>query len=176
MYRHAFEDMNALAVQRHMMYRSEFEELMGDRRVHKYFALADDGAVLGLATHTFELDAVPLISPAYFERRWPDLYAQKRICYIGMVVTDRDRPTPQVFARLVEAVYRATLERGGIGAMDFCRHNEETHRISRTVQLMLNQLSGGRCPAERLDEQTYWLFDSRPGQPAAPDPVSRPAG
>ena len=71
MYRDAFEELNTLAVQRHMMFRSEFDEVMADPRVDKYVALDDDGTMCGVATYTNDLDAVPLIAPQYFERHWP---------------------------------------------------------------------------------------------------------
>ena len=37
LYQDCFEELNTLAVQRHMMYRSEFDEVMKDTRVDKYW-------------------------------------------------------------------------------------------------------------------------------------------
>ena len=81
----AFSHLNALTVQRHLMYRSEFDDVMTDRRIEKWLAYSDDGVLLGLATYTNQLSAWPLISPEYFARRWPAHYADSRIWYCGFV-------------------------------------------------------------------------------------------
>lgn len=90
LYYTTFHELNAFAVQRHLMFRSEFDEVMLDTRVQKYLCLADDGSVCGLSTYTNMLDAMPLISPAYFERRWPELFAQNRIWYCGFVAVEKN--------------------------------------------------------------------------------------
>ncbi|HEU4347241.1 MAG TPA: hypothetical protein VFR35_05580, partial [Actinoplanes sp.] len=41
LYEEAFRELRSLAVQRHLMYRSEFDEVMNDCRVQKYLALED---------------------------------------------------------------------------------------------------------------------------------------
>jgi hypothetical protein len=88
LYSDAFKDLNSLAVQRHLMYRNEFDEVMRDQRVQKYLCLDDDGTLYGLSTYTNDLAAVPLIAPEYFERHWPDHYAARKIWYIGFVAVD----------------------------------------------------------------------------------------
>jgi hypothetical protein len=167
LYHGAFEELNALAVQRHLMHRPEFDEVMRDRRVQKYVARADGGELLGLSTYTNELDAMPLISPAYFERRWPDLFAEQRIWYCGFVATHPDRRAAQAYGHLCLAMYRAAEERAGLIALDFCRYNDEVHHMSRSVNLLLRRASGGRVRAHQMDEQSFWLYDTRPADEPA---------
>lgn len=157
LYHEAFKDLNAYAVQRHLMFRSEFVEVMLDRRVRKYLSLDDDGAIAGFSTYTNELEAMPLISPAYFERRWPELYAAKQVWYCGFVAVRESRRSRYAFAELVEAMYRTGTEHNGIIALDFCRFNDEVRHMSRAVRLMLQRLSGN-CRAERMDQQEFWLY------------------
>src|SRR5688572_13927439 len=66
LYDAAFRELNGLAVQRHLMYRSEFDEVMRDQRVQKYLCMDDDDTLCGLSTYTNDLHAMPLISPQYF--------------------------------------------------------------------------------------------------------------
>ena len=160
LYLAAFEQMNAFAVQRHLMYRSEFDEVMRDRRVQKYLALSDGGELLGMSTYTNELDAMPLISPAYFQRRWPDLYADQRIWYCGFVAVQPGGRTANAFGELVEAMYLVAAAQNGIIALDMCRYNDQQRRLSRVVPLMLHRLSGD-VRTERMDEQSYWLYEFR---------------
>ena len=159
LYYEAFKDINGLAVQRHLMYRSEFDEVMLDERVQKYLAIDDeDGVLRGLSTYTNDLDAVPLISPAYFQRRWPKHYAERRIWYCGFVAVQDDGRAAMAFGQLVEAMYLTAAAQNGIIGLDFCRHNDEERRMSRVVRLMLHRLSGD-VRAERMDEQQYWLYE-----------------
>lgn len=158
LYHEAFRDLNALAVQRHLMYRNEFDEVMADHRIRKYLCLDGDGRVYGLSTYTNDLWAVPLISPEYFERRWPQHYAEHRIWYCGFVAVDRTQGHNTVFADLVEAMYLDARTMNGLICLDFCRFNDKDHHMGRVVCLMLDRLSG-EVRAERIDEQNFWLYE-----------------
>lgn len=166
LYSTAFEELNTLTVQRHLMYRSEFIEVMGDERVQKYLAIDDeDGTLRGLSTYTNDLDAMPLISPPYFQRRWPKHYAERRIWYCGFVAVQDDKRAAQAFGDLVEAMYLVAATQNGIIGLDICRHNDEARRMSRVVRLMLHRLSGD-VRAERMDEQAYWIYEFPETSPA----------
>jgi hypothetical protein len=158
LYHEAFNELNAFAVQRHLMYRSEFDEVMRDQRVQKYLCLEDADTLYGLSTYTNDLDAVPLISPQYFKRRWPRHYAERRIWYCGFVAVHPNGRSANVFAELVEAMYLVAATQNGIIALDMCRFNDEGRRLSRVVPLMLQRLSGD-VRTERMDEQSYWLYE-----------------
>jgi hypothetical protein len=159
-YVEAFQDLNALAVQRHLMYRSEFDEVMRDHRIQKYLSLDDDGTMCGFSTYSNDLDAMPLIAPEYFARRWPDLYAQRKIWYCGFVAVlprgSKGRAN-NTFAALVEAMYLVAATQNGIIGLDFCQYNDEVKHMSRAVRLMLHRFSGG-VQAERMDSQSFWLY------------------
>jgi hypothetical protein len=158
LYYTTFHELNAFAVQRHLMFRSEFDEVMLDTRVLKYLCLADDGSLCGLSTYTNMLDAMPLISPAYFERRWPELYAQNRIWYCGFVAVEKNGRAITAFSELVEAMYLTAAERHGIIGLDFCRFNDDQRHMARVIELKLRRLSG-HVRAERMDEQAFWLYE-----------------
>jgi hypothetical protein len=160
LYHEAFEELNAFAVQRHLMYRTEFDDVMLDQRVQKYLCLADDDTLCGMSTYTNDLDSMPLISPPYFERRWPQHYAERRVWYCGFVAVHPNGRTANAFGELVEAMYLVAAAQNGIIALDMCRHNDQQRRLSRVVPLMLHRLSGD-VRTERMDEQSYWLYEFR---------------
>jgi hypothetical protein len=155
LYSEAFRELNALAVQRHLMYRSEFDEAVADRRVRKYLAVDDDGTLAGLATYTNHLEAMPLVSPTYFERRWPAFYAEHRIWYVGFVAVHPSVWHRGLFVDLLSTMYHDTAEQGGICVFDMCRHNVE-RGLQLAVAALLDRLGGLR--AERADEQSYWMY------------------
>jgi hypothetical protein len=158
LYQDAFEDLNTMAVQRHLMFREEFDEVMRDSRVHKYLALDDDGTLLGVATYTNELDAVPLISPPYFERHWPEHYAAKRIWYIGFVCVGSQVQGREVFAQLVEQMYLVASAQNGLVGLDICTYNDDTRHMSKIFRLMVRRLSDN-MRFNRIDQQSYWLYE-----------------
>jgi hypothetical protein len=157
LYSTAFREINALAVQRHLMYRSEFMEVMNDQRIQKYLCLDESGNLCGLSTYTNDLSSWPLISPEYFERRWPELYAQRKIWYCGFVAVLPAGRNNNSFAELVEAMYLVAATQNGIIGLDFCQHNDDMRKMSRVVRLMLHRFSGD-VQAERMDQQSYWLY------------------
>jgi hypothetical protein len=158
LYSEAFAELNALAVQRHLMYRHEFDAVMDDPRVDKYLCLDDDDTVRGMSIYTNHLDAVPLISPPYFAHRWPEHYREQRIWYCGYVATQADARAATAFGELVTAMYLTAASQNGLIALDFCSRTDEVRRMSRVVRLMLHRLSGD-VKAQRIDEQQFWLYE-----------------
>jgi hypothetical protein len=156
LYHEAFRDLNAFAVQRHLMYRSEFDEVMLDRRVGKYLVLDDDGVLIGMSTYTNDLDAVPLISPQYFERRWPRHYVERRIWYVGFVAVQAGAPIT-TFASLIGAMHETSTV-NAITALDVCSRTDEVRHLPRSVRVLLHRISG-RVKMERMDEQSYWMYE-----------------
>jgi hypothetical protein len=159
-YHEAFEELTAHAVQRHLMYRSEFDEVMRDRRVQKYLCFGDGGEVTGLATYTNHLDAVPLISPQYFARRWPRLYAERRIWYIGFIAVG---PTGRASAltEMVEGMYALVAAQNGIVGLDVCTYNAQGRHMARSISVFMRRLASN-VQVERADEQSYWLYEFPP--------------
>jgi hypothetical protein len=158
LYIEAFRDLNALAVQRHLMYRSEFDELMRDQRVQKYMCLDDDGTLLGMSTYTNDLDAVPLIAPEYFERHWPDHYAANKIWYIVFVAVHPDAQGRPAFAQLVEEMYLVAATQNGLVGLDICSYNDDVRNMSRVFRLMIRRLTAN-MRFERIDQQSFWLYE-----------------
>ncbi|WP_433616998.1 hypothetical protein ACQP2P_16480 [Dactylosporangium sp. CA-139114] len=158
LYSEAFAELNALAVQRHLMYRHEFDDVMGDPRIAKYLYVGDDDSIRGLSIYTNDLNAVPLISPPYFARHWPQHYAERRIWYCGFVATQADARAATAFGELVTAMYHTAAAQNGLIALDFCTRTDEVRHMARVVRLMLHRLSGD-VRAQRIDEQQYWLYE-----------------
>jgi len=157
LYATAFREINSLAVQRHLMYRDEFVGVLNDQRIQKYLCLDERGNLNGLSTYTNDLHSWPLIAPEYFERRWPELYAQRKIWYCGFVAVLPAGRSTNTFAELVEAMYMLAATQNGIIGLDFCQHNDDMRKMSRVVRLMLHRFSGD-VQAERMDQQSYWLY------------------
>jgi hypothetical protein len=156
LYADAFEELRAVAVQRHLMRRAEFDDVMADDRVSKYLAY-DDDLLVGLATVTNDLDAMPLISPDYFARRWPDHYAQRRIWYLGFIAIRPDQRGGAVRALLVDRLWQPVRANSGVAALDICARNGALglpSAIKRSLELLSPDVV-----TTRLDEQVYWAWE-----------------
>lgn len=158
LYIDAFDELRATAVQRHVMYRSEFDEVMLDTRVQKFLAFGDEGQLLGMSTITDDLHAVPLISPEYFERRYPARFAERQIWYVGFVAVLPGGRQSRVFVRLIDEMYKMTSTRLGYVCLDVCRYNEEVYGLPNAVHTILRR-HFGNVRGHRLDEQSYWIYE-----------------
>ena len=156
LYEEAFRDLNSLAVQRHLMYRAEFEDVMRDPRVQKYLCLQDDGTLCGMSTYTNDLDAVPLIAPEYFARHWPAEFAARRIWYIGFLAVHPDAQGERAFALLAEQMYMVAANQDGLVGLDLCNYNDKVRHMSRVLRIMARRL--GRSRLDLIDQQSFWLY------------------
>jgi GNAT superfamily N-acetyltransferase len=160
LYNEAFDELRTSAVQRHMMTRDEFDEVIRDPRILKYLALdpEQDDRPCALSTLTNQLDAIPLISPDYFQRRWAAHFAAGRIWYIGLLGLHPDCRGTGLFERLIEEMYRVIAAGNGVAAFDICRRNEEVYRFPEAIRAALEPYAG-TVLSHQLDEQTYWLYE-----------------
>jgi hypothetical protein len=157
MYSAAFADLRATAAQRHVMSEFEFRQVMRDARVGKHFAASDDGdRIAALATFTNDLEAMPLISPEFFARRWPKLYAQRRIWYLGFFAIDPAQRGGGLFEKVIAQMWEPVVREGGIAALDVCAQNVAVGlpaAIERTLRALTPEMV-----AECVDTQAYWAF------------------
>ncbi|MFY1632689.1 hypothetical protein ACN27F_05250 [Solwaraspora sp. WMMB335] len=159
LYTEAFDELRTTAVQRHVMHRDEFDEVLRDQRVLKYLGHDPERAhqLAALATFTNELDTMPLISPDYFAHRWPQLYAEKRIWYIGFFAIHPDCRGSGIFELVIADMWQRVQASDGIAALDICRRNDRIG-LARAIHQTLTSLTEG-ASASRMDEQTYWLYE-----------------
>ena len=159
-YEDVFTEVNTLAANRHLMTFDEFEQVMADRRVQKWFAFSDGGRVIGMSTITNVLSAWPLISPAYFAKHYPSQYERQAIWYIGLIGCNVEGTRAYAFRDLIARMYPQVEASDGIFVQDFCLYNvgrrmpNATHavlrRINRTVEF------------GRIDAQEYWAGSFAP--------------
>ncbi len=162
LYTRATEELRRAAVQRHVMLRAEFADVMGDERIWKYRGVSDAGEITALATFTNHLEALPLISPEYFEHRWPQRYAARSIWYIGFFVIDPAHRGSGIFERVIEHMWRQVVASDGIAMLDISRRNERVG-LADAIHGVLESLTPG-MRASREDEQTYWLYEPPTGE------------
>jgi hypothetical protein len=157
MYHETFEPLAELAVQRHVMWWEEFVALIQDPHVTKIVATDPHGSA-GLALLTNDLSAVPLVSPQYFDRRWPKLVADSRVWYVPFVCVRQDpKAVPGVFETLVSELSRPVAEANGVAVMDYCDHNRR-RRLPEVSFRIMNRVHG-RGTVTRIDSQSYWVYD-----------------
>jgi len=158
LYLNAFDELRYRAVQRHVMYDSEFDEVMTDPRVVKYLQWGSDGALQGISTMTNELRAMPLISPDYFAHRWPERYLAREIYYIGFLALHPDSHGTGLFGELVRAMTEPVAERQGLAVIDVCTHNKERLHLPRAIRWLASTYATTVAMSD-LDAQTYVAYD-----------------
>lgn len=159
-YDRAFEALRIRAAQRHALTRSEFDDQMIDSRVTKHVVYDTEhgGRPVGMSTLTNDLKAVPLISPEFYEARWPRLYAEQQIWYVGFLAIDPDYHGTGVLAQMIGSMASVIQPNGGVVAADICQFNEETMLLPDTFARLAGTFA--RQPEKhRLDAQVYWAYE-----------------
>ena len=158
LYQRAFAEMRTTAVQRHLMHRGEFDQVMHDDRITKYVVRDPDrGRLSGLATMTSDLDAVPLIEPEYFKHHYPDLVAVGRLHYVSFVAVDPDYQGTGTMGLIIGEMCQQVSPTGGMICLDIAERNEAVHHLPTAIERIGNTFSPGTA-RHRLDAQVFWAY------------------
>ncbi len=158
-YEASFAPLRTRAMQRACMTRAEFDDCMADVRIAKYLALDPQGEVQGIGTMTNAIEAIPLVSPEFFEHRWPEHYAAGLCYYIGIVAAAPDRQGTELFTRLIQLMSYTAWVSGGIGVLDVCQANVEDHKLPQSIARICGQVIDD-IQIELVDTQTYWAYSA----------------
>jgi hypothetical protein len=159
-YDRAFEGLRSRAAQRHAQTRSEFDDQMADKRVTKHivFDAQNVGKPVGMATLTNDLSAVPLISPEFYQARWPQYYADQQIWYVGFLAVDPDYFGTGVLAQMISSICDVVPQHGGVIAADICQFNQDAMLLPDTFGRLARTFNR-RVEKQRLDTQVYWGYE-----------------
>jgi hypothetical protein len=156
LYREAFGELEVAAAARQVMHESEFLAEMLDPHVQKYVAWDEEGRAIAMTTLTTDLETVPWISPAYFEHRYPDLYARKAIYYFGFALVHPDHQGAQMLHTMIGAMSADVIANLGMVCWDMCMFNEQRKWNGDSMNL-LEQLAD--VTIETIDRQTYYAVN-----------------
>lgn len=154
LYASVFAEVNQLAAQRHLMTADEFAGVYHHRQVRKFY-VHDAGELAGMSVLTQHLDAWPLISPAYFARRWPEHYQRHAIWYVGFVGVAPHHP--HAFRELVGDMYAHIIGNDGIAVMDFCVYNMTRRRLPEITLKLLSTINPATT-LETADAQEFVVY------------------
>lgn len=158
LYERAFADLRVGAAQRHVMLHQEFEELLADSRVIKYVVRDPArGRLSGLATMTNDLDAVPLVSPEYFQLHYPESVAAGNLWYVNFVAVDPDYHGTGTFGMIIGEACRRVAPVGGVICLDVSERSELQHQLPSAIERIGNTFAPGTSK-RRLDSQVYWAY------------------
>ncbi len=156
-YERAFAHLRTAAVQRHVKTRAEFDAILGDKRLLKYVVTDPGGAVCAVASVTNDIAAEALLSPDYFAHRWPQLYADKKIWYVGFVAVEPDYQGTGAFTDIIHHIGTTAAEAGGLVVLDVCQRVDEVYRLPAIV----GRYARSHVPQVRtlrMDEQAYYAY------------------
>jgi hypothetical protein len=133
--------------------------------VDKYLLHGSDGSLQALSTMTADLRSMPLVSPEYFARRWPERYQAGLIFYIGFLAVHPDSHGTGVFGDLVRAMTEPVADRGGLAVIDVCSYNKDRLHLPRAIRWLASTWASSVEMAD-LDAQTYVGYDFAGAVPA----------
>lgn len=168
LYFDAFEPLQELALLNHLYPRADFEAMLADERVSKLIAWVE-GAPVGLAMITNELELVPQISPRFLHARYPEQAADRAVFFGIMVFVADSHRRSTTFARLIAGMGQITAEASGVVVFDICRHNLAAIELDKQIASISRWFPGSSF--EQIDEQHYFAA-TLPAVPERRLPVS----
>lgn len=160
-YQEVFAEVNTLAANRHMMTPDEFEHMLVDKRVQKWIAFNDDGHIIGMSTITNDLDSWPLVSPAFFEKTYPEQFRRQAIWYIGFVGCNPEGTRAHAFRDLIALMYPQVEASDGVFVQDFCTYNVGVRRLPDATRAILRRINR-TVQFGRIDSQEFWAGSFAP--------------
>lgn len=159
-YQETFAEINTLAALRHLMTVDEFVQVMQDPRIEKHLVRGGEGQIEGLGVCTSDLTAWPLISPEFFERRWPDHYAGRRIWFVGFIGV-RAGAHWATFRTILRAMQKGQPD--DLWVMDVCAVNEQPIKLA--ARYHLREINPKGIAIEEIDHQTFLAMRFDGGRP-----------
>lgn len=154
LYDAVFRETNLASPCRQSYDFAEFTEKVQDPEIIKFLVFDDQNELAGFSIVTNQLGKLAWISEPYFHEKFPDLYQDKRIYYVSVIVVKHtSRSKTKYFARLVRAITEyAVRDRGGYVAMD-CSENANSLLPQAIVKFR-----GDGGGYQILDRQLYVVF------------------
>lgn len=156
MYEEAFTPLDELAAQRHLWTRDEVLAELADPRIVKFIGWSGDWPV-GLAMITNHLELVPMISPAFLRRRFPEHAARDAIFY-GIVIFVRPGYRGRtLFARLGSHMGQETALHQGVVLFDVCSYNRDEHAVDQNLGRLAVPFKNSSMTL--VDQQSWFAID-----------------
>lgn len=156
MYEEAFTPLDELAAQRHLWTREEVLAELANPAIVKFVGWNGDHPV-GLAMITNELELVPMISPAFLRRRFPEQAARNAIFY-GIVIFVRPGYRAQtLFVRLGALMAQETALHRGVVLFDVCSYNREQKRVDEGLGRIASPFPNSNMTL--VDQQSWFAVE-----------------
>jgi hypothetical protein len=158
LYLAGFESMKTRAAARHAFSREEFLDELADERICKHVAYDNAGCPIGMLTLTKDLDAVPWISPQYFEARYPDHFARNAIYYLGYVIVHPNHQGTRLLEHLLSTrVFIPLAQEKAVLGFDISGFHNGPSGFARRLQAMALRHTPTAVMTP-IDTQTYFDF------------------
>jgi len=130
----AFTPLVSLAAHPHLLHREEFLDLVRHPHVESHLFRDNDEALIAQGSLTNDLALIPWLSPAFYERRWPEAAAEGRLYFIAFFCVTPRLQRHGILADLTRSVVGALAERRAVLGFDVCDFNDAQFSLTRLMQ------------------------------------------
>lgn len=156
MYEEAFTPLDELAAQRHLWSKEEVLAELANELIVKFVGWSGDEPV-GLGMITNDLELVPMISPAFLRRRFPE-QASRNAIYYGIVIFVRPGYRGKtLFARLGAQMAQEAALDSGVILFDVCSYNRENGAIDQNLGRIARPFQGSHMSL--IDQQSWFAVE-----------------
>ncbi len=154
LYDDAFRKVNEESPCRQSYTEEEFQETLQDEDIEKSILIDRFGKILGIGLTTNNLDKVPWISQAFYQKYFPDHFRNRSIYYIkGLVVSSKRQKRTMIGSILLSHMID-TFPQESIGCFDY------SERMNENMPEFVQRVGKERaCAGRLLDKQVYFIFE-----------------
>ncbi len=155
-YRSAFLPLDRLAPARQSLTDDDFMREMRDERVLKFVCRDGNDITVALGFMATDLAAVPWISAAYYESRFPDHYKRGAIYYFGSLLVRPGRQGGPWATVILSEMSKRIMDDHAIAAFDCCAYNVSVLRLPELIATVGQRL--GRVETLELEPQQHFAY------------------
>lgn len=153
-YEAAFSPLSTRAAARHLLTTDEFREEMADERILKLLARDQHGRAVAMTTVATDLQAVPWISPAFYEERFVGAVERRALWYVGYTLAHPAARRTSAFIDMLDVLIEMLRDGKVTVGYDVSRFNDTSLRFARHLFERARRTSD--LTAAEVDVQTYY--------------------
>lgn len=163
LYEQAFRRLTDVAVSRELLFRDEFDDMLNEPK-NRLWVLWHDSEPIAATMIATEIGHTRYLSPAYFERNFPDHTLRGVVHYILWVAVHPAHVAKGALVRLARDTFSVEAEEGALLVFDTPEVNqpEETGSLAEMMGRLSAMVSKG-VSVRQIEVHRYFAVDFAQG-------------
>jgi GNAT superfamily N-acetyltransferase len=175
LYEESFGPTSSSAPSKEMLFRSEFEEMLGNES-NRLWVLHDDRRPIGMCMVATDVALARYLSRSYFQRHFPDHVQNGLVHLIAWLAVHPDYEGTGAIVRLAKEVLGVATSEGALMVFDAPQiHQPDETGGFAEMMTRLARMVGSTSSSRQIEVQRYFVIDFAESEAASvAEPAARP--